>query len=66
MANALSSYCAQLTSEDNFASWTMEDFVCKLRSFSKAKWIDMFNDRYLAFDKIDRRLGSSEQRGDRP
>ena len=60
VANALSDYRAQLLSDGSFAAWTLEDFVGKLSSFSGASWIDAFTNRYLAFDKIERRLGSAD------
>jgi hypothetical protein len=57
---ALEDYHAQLLNADSFASWTMEDFVGKLRDHSDAGWIEAFHNRYLAFDKIDRQLGDAD------
>ena len=61
VAGALSGYRAQLTSEDTFASWTLESFVDKLRGLSDASWIGLFFDRYLAFEKVGRRLADPER-----
>ena len=57
---ALSNYQTLLKKSDSFASWTMEDFVGRLRRHSRARWIGDFQDRYLAFEKIDRRLARSD------
>jgi len=58
VSKALTAYRQQLTREDSFASWTLEDFVATLQAHSPAPWITTFTDRYLAFEKIDRRLES--------
>jgi len=60
VSGAMDDYCAQLSSKETFAAWTMEDFVGKLRDLSDAPWIDAFGDRYLAFEKIDQRLGTAD------
>ena len=60
VSHALREYRAQLTNEDSFASWTLEEFVESLRRFSDAAWIDAFWDRYLAFEKIDRQLDAAD------
>lgn len=56
VSSALDNYRAQLSSEETFAAWTMDDFASKLRDLSDAPWIELFYDRYLAFEKIDQRL----------
>jgi hypothetical protein len=58
VSKALSAYRTHLTDADSFASWTLEDFVASLRSYSNAPWIAAFTDRYLSFDKIDKLLES--------
>lgn len=60
VSTALDDYRAQLSNADSFAAWTMEGVVGKLRELSDAAWIDAFSDRYLAFDKIDLRLGAAD------
>ena len=61
VSTALSAYRTHLTNEDSFASWTLEDFVAALRSHSEAPWIASFNDRYLAFEKVDKLLTGTPQ-----
>ena len=56
VATALSAYRQQLACEDSFAAWTLEDLVEGLRDFSASTWVDEFEDRYLAFGKIDQLL----------
>jgi len=58
VSKALSAYRTHLTNEETFASWTLEEFVNVLQANSKAPWITSFNDRYLAFEKIDKLLES--------
>lgn len=58
VANALSDYRAQLSNEGSFTTWTLEEFIGHLRKRSDAEWIGLFIDRYLAFDKIERRTAS--------
>ena len=58
VSKALNAYRTHLTDEETFASWTLEEFVRVLQANSKAPWISSFNDRYLAFDKIDKLLES--------
>jgi hypothetical protein len=50
-----------LKNEKTFASWTLEDFVAALRLHSDAPWITSFNDRYLAFEKVDKLLTGTPQ-----
>jgi len=56
VSSAIDNYRAQLLSDETFAAWTMEDLVDKLREHSNAPWIELFRERYLAFEKIDQRL----------
>jgi len=58
VSRAIDNYRTQLLNEDTFAVWIMEDFVDKLRDHSDAPWIELFYDRYLAFEKIRQRLES--------
>lgn len=60
VSRALENYGAQLTNSDSFTGWTLEDFVAALRQFSTATWIDDFEDRYLAFHKIELRLDAAD------
>lgn len=53
---ATARYRACLTDATTFAAWTLEDFATCIRSRFTADWIDLFSDRYLAFEKIDKRL----------
>ena len=60
VANALSDYRAHLLNEGSFAAWTLEDFIGHLQKRSDAAWIELFGDRYLAFEKLDRSLGAAD------
>jgi hypothetical protein len=55
---AINEYMKNLKRVETFASWTLEDFVSKLREKSTNAWIEKFYDRYLAFDKIKNGLSS--------
>jgi hypothetical protein len=57
---ALQKYSQQLLIRDSFEAWTLERFVAALRRHSEAPWIDIFEDRYLAFDKIERMLDDAD------
>lgn len=59
VSEALEDYTQQLVNSHTFAQWTLEDFVAAIRGSSNAEWIDCFVDRYLAFEKIDRKLDLS-------
>jgi hypothetical protein len=55
--NAATTYRACLTpGTASFTTWTLEDFTNTVRVHCKEKWIDLFIDRYLAFEKIEKRL----------
>ena len=54
--DAIATYRACLIDSAMFAGWTLEDFADCIRNRSNADWIGRFSDRYLAFEKIDRRL----------
>ncbi|MDT8440833.1 MAG: hypothetical protein RQ723_04135 [Desulfuromonadales bacterium] len=60
VSTALADYRQQLVNSDSFDAWTMEQFVTALRRHASASWIDVFEDRYLAFDKIDRELDAAD------
>jgi len=53
VSDAVAAYRTQLTDQRSFAAWTLENLVGNLRKQSDSQWIDAFNDRYLAFEKID-------------
>lgn len=53
---AMSRYRDELTDLSSFAAWTLEDFVAMLRSHCDQEWIELFHDRYLAFEKVNDRL----------
>lgn len=56
VANAICDYRRQLVCDESFAAWTIEKFVSVLRKHTEAPWVDIFSDRYIAFDKIDKLL----------
>jgi hypothetical protein len=56
VARALDAYADCLSDTRSFGCWTLEAFVERLRAHSSAEWIGLFEDRYLAFEKIKRRL----------
>ena len=60
VATALEEYGQQLVARDSFDAWTLEQFVAALRRHSAAPWIELFEERYLAFDKVDRRLEAAD------
>ncbi len=60
VATALREYGKQLVTSDSLDAWTLERFVAALRHHSSAPWIDIFANRYLAFDKIDRKLQAAD------
>ncbi len=59
--DAVRAYEACLSDATSFAAWTLEDFLRCLRTSSGADWISRFQDRYRAFDKIDRDMGATGQ-----
>jgi len=52
-ALVVAEYRACLTLEDTFAEWTLEDVVDSLRRHTDAAWVELFHDRYLAFEKVE-------------
>ena len=56
VSHAIAEYKMCLLNEKSFADWTLEDFCDNLRKHSQAEWINQFNNRYLAFNKISDRL----------
>ena len=60
VSSALQEYRRHLLNEDSFNAWTLEQFVAALRQQSNATWIDVFYDRYLAFDKVNRKLDAAD------
>lgn len=58
VSQAVADYRERLSDDRSFAAWTLEDFVGRLKAQSAAKWIRLFEDRYLAFGKIERRLAA--------
>jgi len=53
-ATALQAYRDCLTNDDSFITWTLEQFTSTIRHHTQAQWIDMFVERYLNFDKLER------------
>jgi hypothetical protein len=60
VTKALDRYMFQLHDKSTIEIWTLEQFVESLSKYSNASWIQMFHDRYLAFDKIDRLLAKAD------
>ena len=54
--NAVAAYRDCLADDSSFAAWTLEDVAACLQLPSRRDWVDLFIDRYLAFEKIDKRL----------
>ncbi|NTU44155.1 MAG: hypothetical protein HGA99_01355 [Chlorobiaceae bacterium] len=54
--DAVASYRNCLSNDSSFAEWTLEDVCFCLKKYSSAGWIDLFIDRYLAFEKVTTRL----------
>lgn len=52
-AAAVAEYRSCLTEEETFAEWLLEDMILTLRVNTDAWWVELFHDRYLAFDKVD-------------
>ncbi|MEQ8672845.1 MAG: hypothetical protein RLP44_19830 [Aggregatilineales bacterium] len=55
-ANAVQNYENCLSNSDTFEAWTFNDVVTNLRRFTQAKWVNVFYDRYMNFDKIEKLL----------
>ncbi len=53
---AVTDYRNCLSNDSSFAEWTIEDVCSCLKKYSTAGWIDLFVDRYLAFEKVKARL----------
>lgn len=53
VAEAVKGYRADLIQTESFDAWTLEEFVVMLKKYSDANWIDLFYNRYLAFDKVE-------------
>ena len=51
-SDAIARYRECLTDTDTFASWTLESVVSAIKRFTDDDWIDLFEDRYLNFEKI--------------
>jgi len=49
---AVTDYRNCLSNDSSFSEWTLEDVCSCLKKYSTAGWIDLFVDRYLAFEKI--------------
>ncbi len=56
-AKAADGYRACLQQAETFAAWTLEDTVASARAAGGGSWVDLFEQRYLAFDKIDALAG---------
>lgn len=60
VSSALKGYVTHLANQDSLAPWTLENVVAELRDLSGAAWVESFNDRYLAFDKIEHLLAATD------
>jgi hypothetical protein len=58
VSGAAKEYLKYLVIPDSFASWTLEDFFRLLQKYSQATWMNLFYNRYLAFEKIDAMLNA--------
>lgn len=61
VADATKAYSACLSSSSSFAAWTLEDFTRRLQRHAVGPWLERFVDRYLAFGKVDQRLGVTRE-----
>lgn len=52
---AVSAYKACLKDEASFAAWTLEDVVTAIRKAGAKGWVDVFEDRHLAFGRLGER-----------
>jgi hypothetical protein len=50
--DAVAGYRNRLSDDSSFAEWTLEDVYSQIKKYSTAGWIDLFFDRYLAFEKV--------------
>ena len=41
-----------MTETDTFSAWTLEKVAAAIKQSTPGEWIDIFIDRYLAFDKV--------------
>lgn len=57
--DAIASYRSFLSSERSLLVWTLEDVVNQLKECGDFDWVALFEERYLAFDRIDRLLEMS-------
>ncbi len=56
--DAVAAYQALLDEQSSFVPWTLTQVHDALADHSSAEWLDLFRDRYLAFEKVEDRLGS--------
>ena len=54
--DAVTEYRNCLSNDSSFSEWTLEDVCSCLKKYSTAGWINLFIDRYLAFEKVTARL----------
>lgn len=54
--DAVAAYRDCLSDDRSFAAWALEDVATCLQLPLRRDWVDLFIDRYLAFEKIDKRL----------
>lgn len=52
-AEAVTAYEGCLTRDDTFAPWGLGEFVETVRRHTTGDWIDLFADRYLAFEEVE-------------
>ena len=51
-SSAVADYKRCLTNADTFASWTIESVAGAIKRCTDDPWIDLFINRYLAFEKV--------------
>ena len=54
--DAVDRYRACLTPTGTFDSWTLEQVAAAIKRHTAEPWIDLFVDRYLDFDKVEREI----------
>lgn len=53
---AVENYKNCLSRFDTFEAWTLKDVLSQIRNFTSASWLDVFYDRYMNFEKIEKLL----------
>lgn len=63
-SRAAADYRRCLSNQATFAELLLEDVVAALRRHTDAEWVQMFHDRYLAFEKVDAELAGPPPKDD--